>query len=107
MPARSAADWRECCDPSLAVGYWLEESSSYVDERGRPLALPPPGSGRQVTEIDRDGRPLAVMIHEASVLADPVFVEGVAAAVRIAVSNVRLQAEIREQLEEIALSRRR
>ena len=94
-------------DPSLEVGYWLEESSSYVDERGRLLSLPSPGSGRRLTEIERDGRPLAVMIHEASVLDDPVFLEGVAAAVRMAVSNVRLRAEIREQLEHISSSRRR
>ena len=79
-------------DPSLELGYWLDESSSYVDERGRALPLPPRGSGRQVTEIGRDGRPLAVMVNEGSVLADPGFLEGVAAAVRIAVANVRLQA---------------
>jgi len=94
-------------DPSLEVGYRLEESSSYVDELARPLVLPVPGSRRQVTPVERDGRRLAVLIHDSSVLADPVFVEGVAAAVAIAVSNVRLQAEIREQLEEIDVSRRR
>lgn len=94
-------------DPSLEVGYWLDESSVYVDERGHTLALPAPGSRRRVTAIERDGLPLAVIAHEDSVLADAVFVEGVAAAVRMAVSNVRLRAAIRKQLEEISLSRRR
>jgi signal transduction histidine kinase len=94
-------------DPSLAVGYWLPEEQAYFDESGRRLDLPAPGSGRDAT-IVRDGdEPVAALVHDAGVVGDRRLVESVAAAARIAVSNVRLQAEIRTQLDEIEASRRR
>jgi signal transduction histidine kinase len=94
-------------DPTLAVGYWIAEESGYFDEAGRPVELPEEGSGRQVT-FARDGdEPVAALVHDAGVLQDRELVESVAAAARIAVSNVRLQTEIRRQVDEIEASRRR
>jgi signal transduction histidine kinase len=94
-------------DPSLAVGYWIPEEAGYFDEAGRPLELPEEGSGREVT-FARDGdEPVAALVHDAGVLQDRELVDSVAAAARIAVSNVRLQTEIRRQVEEIEASRRR
>jgi signal transduction histidine kinase len=94
-------------DPSLAVGYWIPEETGYFDETGRSLELPEEGSGHEVT-FARDGdEPLAALVHDAGVLQDRELVDSVAAAARIAVSNVRLQTEIRRQVEEIEASRRR
>jgi signal transduction histidine kinase len=94
-------------DPSLAVGYWIAEERGYFDETGRPLALPEEGSTREVT-FARDGEePVAALVHDPGVLQDRELVESVAAAARIAVSNVRLQTEIRRQVDEIEASRRR
>ena len=39
-------------DPSLVVGYVVEEGRPPVDERGRPIALPEPGAGRAVTPVE-------------------------------------------------------
>jgi signal transduction histidine kinase len=94
-------------DRSLVLGYWLPEEARYVDDAGRPLELPEPGGGRAVTPIAHDGKPVGVLVRDAAALDDPGLVEAVAAAARLAVSNARLQAEVRARVVELAASRRR
>ena len=94
-------------DRSLVLGYWLPEQGRYVDDAGRPVEPPEPGAGRAVTPIAHDGEPVAVLVHDETVLEDPALVEAVASAARMAVSNARLQAEVRARVLELAASRRR
>jgi signal transduction histidine kinase len=94
-------------DPSLQVGYWLSERGGFVNTEGRPLELPDAGSGRASTLVERDGRPVALLVHDQAVLDDPGLIEAVSSATRLGVANARLQAEVRARLEEIAASRRR
>jgi signal transduction histidine kinase len=94
-------------DPTLQVGYWLLESSSYVDAGGRRLDLSQPGTGRAVTPIELHGRPIGVLVHDPAVLDDPGLLESVGSAARLAASNARLQAEVRAQVAEVMASRRR
>ena len=94
-------------DPSLQVGYWLPESAAFVDAAGRPLAVPGPESGRSATMVERDGQPLAVLVHDPAVLGDPGLAGAVSAAAGLAAANARLQAEVRSSLAEIAASRQR
>ena len=94
-------------DPSLQVGYWLPESGGFVDSEGHPLRLPEPGSERSMTMVERDGEPVAVLVHDPAVLGDPGLVEAVAAAAKLAAANARLQVEVRARLTEIGASRRR
>jgi signal transduction histidine kinase len=94
-------------DRSLVLGYWLPEETRYVDDAGRPVELPEPGAGRAVTPIAHDEEPVAVLVHDPAVLQDTALVEAVASAARIAVSNARLQAEVRARVLELAASRRR
>jgi signal transduction histidine kinase len=94
-------------DPSLSVGYWVAEADAYFDEAGRAVTLPDPESGRGVTVVRQDGEPVAALVHDVGVVDDRELLDSVAAAAQIAVSNVRLQAEIRRQLEELEASRRR
>lgn len=94
-------------DRSLQVAYWLPEDNDYVDERGVPIVLPGSGSGRAVTVIERHGERIAALVHDAAVLDDPGLADSVASAAAIALSNVRLQAEIRRQVADVAASRRR
>jgi signal transduction histidine kinase len=95
-------------DPSLVLGYWLAEEGRYVDDTGRAVDVGTPGQGRGVTAVE-DGRggPLAVLVHDEAVLDDPVLVRDVAAAARLAISNVRLKAQARERVSELAASRQR
>ena len=92
-------------DPTLEIGYWLDRG--YVDSEGRPVALPAEGSDRKVTRVDQDGKPIAVLVHDAAVLDDPGLSDALARAARLAAANARLQAEVRTQLDELAESRRR
>jgi signal transduction histidine kinase len=94
-------------DRSLAVGYWLPEAGEYADERGNPVELPGAGSGRAVTVVEHDGERIAALIHDAAVLSDAGLADSVAQAARVALSNVRLRAEVRHRVAELDVSRRR
>jgi signal transduction histidine kinase len=94
-------------DPSLEVAYRLPGREAYVDERGSELELPDSGSERALTTVREGGEPVAALIHDADALSDPELLSSVTAAARIAVANVRLQAEIRRQIEGLEASRRR
>jgi signal transduction histidine kinase len=95
-------------DRSLAVAYWLPEAGGYADERGNPIEIPEAGSpGRAVTVVGEGGEPIAALVHDAAVLADPGLADSVARAARIALSNVRLRAEVRHRVAELDASRRR
>jgi signal transduction histidine kinase len=93
-------------DPSLVLAY-VRPGGDPVDEHGRAVQLPVPGSGRVVTPVVHHGRRVAVLAHEPVALADPRLLDGVAAAVGLAVSNVELQVEVRRNAAEIADSTRR
>jgi signal transduction histidine kinase len=94
-------------DPSLELGFWLAGERVYVDAEGHPLKLPPSGSPRSATRIDRDGEPVAVLVHDRAVLGDQGLVDAVESAAKLAAANVRLRADLRGRLVELGESRRR
>jgi signal transduction histidine kinase len=94
-------------DRSLAIAYWLPEVNGYVDERGNRVELPEAESGKAVTMVGQDGEQIAALVHDVAVLDDPGLADSVAGAARIAVSNVRLRADVQRQVAELAASRRR
>jgi signal transduction histidine kinase len=94
-------------DRSLAIAYWLPETSGYVDESGNPVVLPGAGSGKAVTVIEQQGERIAALVCDAAVLDDPGLMDAVASAARIALSNVRLRAKVRRQVAQLDASRRR
>ena len=93
-------------DPTVELAYWLPESESYVDSRGEPAAVETT-AGRALTYLERDGSPVAVLVHDAALSADPELLRAVAAGAGMALENERLQAEIRHQLREVSASRSR
>ncbi len=98
---------RRLGDPSLQIAYFRPERGDYVDERGHPMNLRAVGSGRAVTLLKSAGEPIAALVHDEFLRHDPEIVEAVAAAARLAISNERLRAEVRAQLEEVRASRAR
>jgi signal transduction histidine kinase len=58
-----------------------------------------------VTFLERDGTPLAAVLHDPALLDNPGLLHAVNAATRLAVDNDRLQAELRSQLAETRASR--
>lgn len=99
---------RSVGDPSLALGFWEETAGEYVDEAGHPIDSGTRSDGRRVLLIRDDaGEPAAAILHDPAVLDDPVLANAVVAAVRTAVANVRLQAQVLVKVEEVRASRRR
>jgi len=94
-------------DPTLALAYWVPDYETYVDAHGRPISLPIEGSGRAVTLVERRGRRVAALVHDASLREEPELVGAVGAAAGIALENERLQADLRARLEELRGSRAR
>ncbi|HEY5985111.1 MAG TPA: sensor histidine kinase [Streptosporangiaceae bacterium] len=95
-------------DPSLELVYALEGQQRWVDLDGRPVTLPEAHSEQQArtaTVVERDGQPLAALIHDPAL--DQGLVRAAAAAVGMTIENERLQAAVRAQLEEVRASRQR
>ena len=89
-------------DPELQIAYWLPDSQNYVDANGRPVAQPVAAPGRTVTPLVRDGHKIAVVSHTAAL---PDLEREIGAAVRLALENERLQAEVLAQLHDLRASR--
>jgi signal transduction histidine kinase len=94
-------------DHSVTVAYWLPDRGAFVDESGRRVELPASGSGRAWTAVERDGRPVAAIIHDAALDTSRELVQAAAAASSLAIDNERLKADLRARLEELRVSRLR
>jgi signal transduction histidine kinase len=94
-------------DSSVSIAYWLPDREAFVDDVGRPVALPEAGSGRAWTALERDGRPVAAIVHDAALDTSRELVHAAAAAAALAIDNERLKADLRARLEELRVSRLR
>ncbi len=106
LPAR--ADLRAALadtlgDPTLSLAYWVPEQGRYVDETGAPAPLP---SDRAVTEVERDGRRIAAIVHDGAIAQDET-VRAAGAATALLLENQRLDAELRAHVVELRASRAR
>jgi signal transduction histidine kinase len=94
-------------DRSLKLVYWRPSAGHYVTYDGRRVELPEAGSGRAVTEVEREGIRVGAIIHDGSLAEEPGLVRAVAASAALALENERLEAELRARLEELQTSRAR
>jgi signal transduction histidine kinase len=92
-------------DRTLSVAYWLPERKLFVDESGHVVRMPEPGSGRSWTAVERDGRRVAAIIHDAELATGPELVNAAAAGAALAIDNERLKANLRARVEELRVSR--
>jgi signal transduction histidine kinase len=92
-------------DPSLALAYWLPERGEWVDARGETVALPDDAS--RCTPVERDGRTIAMLVHDPSLAEEPELVHAVGGAAALALENERLTAELRATVSELRASRAR
>ncbi len=82
-------------DPTLAVLHWSEESGSYLDAAGKPVALPGDEERSAVTYLERKGRPMTALVHDPTVLDDPDLAETVLDAVRFVIEKESHQGHVR------------
>jgi signal transduction histidine kinase len=94
-------------DHSVAIAYWLPDREMFVDEVGHRVELPHPASGRTWTTVERDGRPVAAIVHDAALDTTSELVQAAASASSLAIDNERLKADLRARLEELRVSRLR
>jgi signal transduction histidine kinase len=94
-------------DRTLSIAYWLADRETFVDELGRQVELPNPGSGRAWTAVEHEGRRVAAIIHDAELDATPELVNAAAAAAALALDNERLKADLRARVEDLRISRAR
>jgi signal transduction histidine kinase len=93
-------------DPILTVGYWLAEEGEYIDEAGTVLEVDG-RDGRAITTVEDGGEPVAVLVHDPAILDDQALMDGATSALRLAVANVRIRAQVRARVGELAAARRR
>jgi signal transduction histidine kinase len=94
-------------DPSLEVADAVG-GDAFVNVDGHRVALPEEGSGRVATRVERSGRCVAALVHDASLRDHPELVDAVVAAAGLcARERERLQAELRARLEDLRASRAR
>jgi hypothetical protein len=62
-------------DRTLSIAYWLPDRQAFVDEAGRPVHLPDPGSGRAWTAVERNGVRVAAIVHDAALDTGPELVQ--------------------------------
>ncbi|HYB26067.1 MAG TPA: histidine kinase [Solirubrobacteraceae bacterium] len=94
-------------DPSLELAYWFPAEQCYVDGAGQMVKLPNARDGRSSTFVERDGQPIAVLLHDPVLEHNGELVRSVCAAASLALENERLQAELRARLSELQASRAR
>jgi class 3 adenylate cyclase len=96
-------------DPTLTLLHWSDSAGGYLDGTGQPAALPDTarqagsdsGTGRAVTLLERQGRPMTALVHDPAVLKKPDLVKTVTAALRLAVENDRLRGQVEAQASEV------
>ncbi|HVE17809.1 MAG TPA: hypothetical protein VNB52_01935 [Ilumatobacteraceae bacterium] len=97
---------RSLGDAQLDVVYWLPGPRVYVDASGHRVD-PLPGPTQTVTPIERNGRPIALVTHDRTLLARHDLEREIGAAARLAVDNERLRAQALAQLFDLRASRSR
>lgn len=107
MPALQASLRDALGDPSLRVYRYEPSLAAFTDASGQPATPPADGAARAVLTIGTGAAPELVVAHDPALREDPGLVSAATAAVRLAVENERLQAEVRAQLEAVQASRAR
>ena len=97
-------------DPLLQVGYWVSSAARYVDWRGNALDVDVASKdGGRVATVVRgtDAEPVAVLVHDRRLLAEPVLNGALTLAASLSAEQARLQVALRNSLVETEASRRR
>jgi class 3 adenylate cyclase len=89
-------------DPTLAVLHWSEGAGAYLDGAGKPTPLPSDREQQAMTFLERDGRPMTLLLHNAAVLDDPDLADTVQAAVRFVIERERLDGRVRGRAADAA-----
>jgi signal transduction histidine kinase len=94
-------------DPSLRIHYRRPKLDTYVDSSGAQVAEPVASAQLGVTSIERDGMPVAVVVHDVELSDQKRFIEAAGAAGVIWFRNAQLAADLKASITDLAASRAR
>jgi hypothetical protein len=89
-------------DPGPEVVYPRGDSGQLIDASGRPAELAP---GRAVARITRGDRPLALVLHDPTLVDQTDLERALGPAAKLSVENEALRAEALAQIHELRASR--
>ncbi len=92
-------------DPTLTLTYRVDQG--WVDADGVAVELPEAGTDRQAVLVELDDRPVAAIIYDATLIADPELVRAAGRVAAIALDRERLTAQLLASQEELRESRTR
>ncbi len=81
-------------DESLQILSWRAADSQYVDGDGAPVRLPAPGAAMVATTLEKDGKPVAAIVHDAALADDSRFIRAIAAAAMVGVERAQLESDL-------------
>jgi signal transduction histidine kinase len=92
--------WREMIagaldDSSLRLGFWDPATADFRQADGTPLESRAGSGGGAWVPVDRNGEPVAAMVIDEALTADPELVRAASAATLVAVENGSLAGELR------------
>ena len=88
-------------DPTLVIVTWSRAAGRYLDPNGRPVTPPVGDADRMVSRLERDGEPLAAIIHDPSVLEEPGLLAAASAALRLTLENEDLAGRVRRDAADV------
>jgi signal transduction histidine kinase len=94
-------------DPFLRIVYRRPALDTYVDSSGAPVLNPVASDKLGVTSIERDGRQVAVVVHDVELSDQKGFIEAAGAAGVIWFRNAQLAADLKASIADLAASRTR
>jgi class 3 adenylate cyclase len=88
-------------DPSVSIAYWSRSSRQFLDADGQAvdLALLAP---QAVRTVERDGEPLCALAYDPALSAEPELIDGVAAALSLALDRSRLESMVHAQADAVS-----
>jgi class 3 adenylate cyclase len=88
-------------DPTLAVLSWSDSAGAYLNGNGQLAGMPNETDARTVTLLEQEGRPMTALVHDRAALRDPDLARTVIAAVKLAIENQWMHAEVKAGVREV------
>jgi class 3 adenylate cyclase len=82
-------------DANLEVLRWSEGQAAFIDQDGRATSPPADDAHGRLTVLERDGKPVAAVLHDAAISDEPSLADTIRAAVIIALDATELRDELR------------
>jgi class 3 adenylate cyclase len=82
-------------DPDLAVVLWSATQGAFIGQDGYAISTPLGDSERRLTVLERQGHPVAAVVHHATLASDSALGDTIRAAAALALDATELRDELR------------